>query len=67
VRGFGGRDGRRRETCAERRPSVDATEGRILSATPLPPAACDTFPKLLEHQRALRPDRPAIREKDYGI
>jgi len=38
-----------------------------LSATPLPPAACDTFPKLLEHQRALRPDRPAIREKDYGI
>ena len=23
--------------------------------------------QLLEHQRALRPDRPAIREKDYGI
>src|SRR3546814_3504954 len=33
----------------------------------LPPAACDTFPKLLEHHRQARPDRPAIREKDFGV
>jgi hypothetical protein len=38
-----------------------------MSAVELPPAACDTFPKLLEHHRRLRPGRPAIREKDYGI
>ena len=33
----------------------------------LPPADCDTFPKLLEHQCRVRPGSPAIREKDYGI
>jgi len=33
----------------------------------LPQAACDSFPKLLEHHRRVRPDRPAIREKDFGI
>ncbi len=33
----------------------------------LPPADLDTFPKLLELHRAERPDRPAIREKDFGI
>ncbi|MPZ09613.1 MAG: AMP-binding protein [Kiloniellaceae bacterium] len=33
----------------------------------LPPAACDTFPKLLERNRKLRPGRPAIREKNFGI
>jgi long-chain acyl-CoA synthetase len=27
----------------------------------------DTFPKLLLHQAKTRPDRPAVREKDYGI
>jgi long-chain acyl-CoA synthetase len=27
----------------------------------------DTFPKLLEHNARVRGDRPAIREKDYGI
>jgi long-chain acyl-CoA synthetase len=33
----------------------------------LPPFPSDTFPKmLLEHSR-LRPERPAMREKDYGI
>jgi long-chain acyl-CoA synthetase len=36
-------------------------------ATGLPPADCDTFPKLLEHQCRVRPGSPAIREKDYGI
>src|SRR3546814_16422415 len=38
-----------------------------MSAVQLPPAACDTFPKLLEHHRKTRPSRPAIREKDFGI
>lgn len=33
----------------------------------LPPASCDTFPKLLEHHRKTRPARAAIREKDFGI
>ncbi len=33
----------------------------------LPTADLDTFPKLLELHRAERPDRPAIREKDFGI
>jgi long-chain acyl-CoA synthetase len=38
-----------------------------MSAVELPPAACDTFPKLLEHHRKVRPGRPAFREKDFGI
>jgi long-chain acyl-CoA synthetase len=29
--------------------------------------ALDTFPKLLRHHAQVRPDRPAIREKDLGI
>ena len=33
----------------------------------LPPAACDTFPKLLERNRKLRPGRPAIRDQNFGI
>src|SRR5256885_7893111 len=42
-------------------------------AGPLPPAAgaegeaLDTFPKLLLAHARQRPDRPAMREKDYGI
>ena len=28
---------------------------------------CDTFPKLLLHHARIRPERPAIREKDLGI
>src|SRR6516165_10678987 len=31
------------------------------------PSEPDTFPKLLLEQARLRPDRPANREKDYGI
>src|SRR3974377_36265 len=31
------------------------------------PSAPDTFPKLLLEHARLRPDRPANREKDYGI
>ena len=27
----------------------------------------DTFPRLLLHQAKARPDRPAFREKDFGI
>src|SRR5688572_29231169 len=30
-------------------------------------ADADTFPKLLLHHAATRPDAPAVREKDYGI
>src|SRR5207237_574078 len=30
-------------------------------------AALDTFPKLLMHHARVRPERPAIREKDLGI
>ncbi|MEQ8357212.1 MAG: AMP-binding protein [Kiloniellaceae bacterium] len=37
------------------------------SAKGLPPADCDTFPKLLEHQCRIRPGKPAIREKSFGI
>ena len=29
--------------------------------------ALDTFPKLLMHHARVRPERPAIREKDLGI
>ena len=31
------------------------------------PAGLDTFPKLLMHHAQVRPQRPAIREKDLGI
>jgi long-chain acyl-CoA synthetase len=31
------------------------------------PGELDTFPRLLLHHAAVRPDRPAIREKDLGI
>src|SRR5439155_2842130 len=31
------------------------------------PDALDTFPKMLMAHARLRPDRPAMREKDYGI
>ena len=41
---------------------------QITSATAPPPAtAPDTFPQLLLEHARLRPDRPAMREKDYGI
>ena len=33
----------------------------------IPPAAADTFPRLLLHQAQVRGDRTAIREKDLGI
>ncbi|WP_018987791.1 AMP-dependent synthetase/ligase [Aromatoleum toluclasticum] len=31
------------------------------------PAALDTFPRLLMQHAAVRPDRPAMREKEFGI
>ncbi|NMG43907.1 AMP-binding protein [Aromatoleum toluvorans] len=31
------------------------------------PAALDTFPRLLMHHAAVRPARPAMREKEFGI
>ena len=33
----------------------------------MPEASQDTFPGLLLHQARVRPDRPAVREKDLGI
>lgn len=48
--------------------------GASSAASPRPPAAsfadldgADTFPKLLARNARLRPHRPAIRHKDYGI
>ncbi|MDF2097104.1 AMP-binding protein [Aquibaculum arenosum] len=38
-----------------------------MSTTNLPPESLDTFPKLLAHHVEVRGDRPAMREKDYGI
>ena len=38
-----------------------------LGPTAEPTGALDTFPKLLLHHQRVRPDRPANREKDYGI
>ncbi len=37
------------------------------SAAAAGPDALDTFPKMLLAHARLRPDRPAMREKDYGI
>ena len=31
------------------------------------PAGCDTFPKLLDHNARVRGERPAAREKEFGI
>ena len=33
----------------------------------MPEALLQTFPRLLLHQAKVRPDRPAVREKDLGI
>ncbi len=33
----------------------------------MPAAALDTFPRLLMHHAKVRPNRPAMREKEYGI
>src|SRR5205814_5759427 len=47
------------------------TRDTVASTQPLPAApgapALDTFPKLLQAHARQRPDRPAMREKDYGI
>jgi len=47
--------------------SGPAEEGEQMSSIPLPPEELDTFPKLLAHHAKVRPHRPAMREKDYGI
>ena len=44
-----------------------AAPKEISSAVGEPDAAADTFPKMLLVHRRQRPDRPAMREKDYGI
>src|SRR6478672_7410989 len=46
---------------------ASAAPNRITSATAPPPATADTFPKMLLDHARQRPDRPAMREKDYGI
>src|SRR5690625_1031294 len=38
-----------------------------MSRASLPPENLDTFPRLLAHHAGARPDRPAMREKEYGI
>jgi len=38
-----------------------------MAIIPAGPDTCDTFPKLLMHHARIRPERPAIREKDLGI
>src|SRR5205823_3091808 len=43
------------------------TERPRPAAAAAPGAPLDTFPKLLLAHARLRPDRPAMREKDYGI
>ena len=47
------------------------TRDTVASRQPLPaepgPTSLDTFPKLLMAHARQRPDRPAMREKDYGI
>ncbi len=45
------------------RPLSEATNG----AAPARADECDTFPKLLARNAAIRGDRPAMREKDFGI
>ncbi|HEV2336571.1 MAG TPA: AMP-binding protein [Stellaceae bacterium] len=45
---------------------VDATTEPAAVAAPRT-EALDTFPKMLMAHARLRPDRPAMREKDYGI
>src|SRR3954452_12499649 len=58
----------------KRRPGRGEMSGRESDASPVPAepvmpgsGAPDTFPKLLLEHARLRPDRPANREKDYGI
>ncbi len=46
-------------------PSQDAQEE--MQTLGVPGEAPDTFPRLLLHHVAVRGERPAIREKDYGI
>jgi long-chain acyl-CoA synthetase len=48
---------------------TNASANAAASTRPPPgvPAGCDTFPKLLDHAVAVRGDRPAAREKEFGI
>lgn len=48
------------------RPQSEVGQGTA-SGAPVADSQLDTFPKLLMHHARVRPDRPAIREKDYGI
>ena len=46
---------------------VTAPAGSAGAVAGAPGTSADTFPKLLLEHARLRPDRPANREKDYGI
>ncbi len=60
--------GTNQSTAAGDRPELTAAGYRPeLTAAGYRPAWADTFPKLLRFQAMTRPDRPASREKTYGI
>src|SRR5258708_20944840 len=46
---------------------ADATRQEPAAVSAVGADALDTFPKMLMAHARLRPDRPAMREKDYGI
>ncbi|QDF98836.1 long-chain fatty acid--CoA ligase [Azoarcus sp. DD4] len=45
---------------------MSETHGQAALDAALDPS-CDTFPRLLMHHARVRPQRPAMREKEYGI
>src|SRR5207248_1299706 len=67
------RQARRPREKHSRRPGAAGMTRNAVSIRPPPAMAApdgkplDTFPKLLLEHARQRPDRPAIREKDYGI
>src|SRR5437773_5726480 len=50
-----------------KRMAAVATKPEPAAVTAVGPHGLDTFPKMLMAHARLRPDRPAMREKDYGI
>src|SRR5437764_7612454 len=56
-----------REIAQMTRTAAIATKPDPAAVTAAGPDVLDTFPKMLMAHARLRPDRPAMREKDYGI
>ena len=48
-------------------PGAAQSEALVSAAAADPGAPLDTFPKMLLAHARQRPERPAMREKDYGI